>query len=183
MSTYNMYRTMRKLASLGWKHDGTNITNRFADLENERTRQIGAMGGIAGALMTAGAHGKSAPVAKDIPQYDPESCAYIGKSYEVPTSEEDLQKLHKRLLGDEWEDKSPKLFRWMLADRKERIRTALRKALLKSKANVKGMSEGEIASLAFPYILKKDGTVVKNLGLWRAHEYPVKGVFKAEPLY
>lgn len=189
--TMKYTEALAKLAALGWKADGTNITNRFADLDNERLVQsltvagagasglVGAMAGYgAGTAFTSGKQ----PGVEDLPDFDPETGAYIGKSYAVPDTEEAMQKLHQRITGEKWEVSAPKWLEWMLAERKERIRNSIRAALKDGKGNLKGLSHGEVASLVFPHVYKNDGTVARNLGFWRWKEFPVKGAFKSRPI-
>lgn len=184
-------QVLAKMAALGWKQDGTNITNRFADLDNERLVQttsiVGAsQAGLVGAFAGYGA-GKALtddkrPDVEKLPDFDPETGAYIGKSYAIPDTEEDMQKLHQRIVGTAWEASAPKCLEWLLSKRKERIRNAIVKALKSGKGNTKGMSHGEIASLVFPHVYKNDGTVARNLGFWRWKEFPVKGAFSSRPI-
>lgn len=184
-------QALAKMAALGWKQDGTNITNRFADFDNEKLAQTAAVaglsqGGLVGALTGYGA-GKAftkgeRPDVEELPDFDPETGAYIGKSYAVPDTEEDMQKLHQRITGTAWEASAPVWLEWMLKKRKERIRNAIIKVLKDGKGNTEGMSHGEIASLVFPHVYKNDGTVARNLGFWKWKEFPVKGVFKSRPI-
>lgn len=182
---------LAKIAALGWKQDGTNITNRFADLDNERLSQTTAVvgagqAGLVGALAGYGAGkvltGGKRPGVEELPDFDPETGAYIGKSYAVPDTEEAMQKLHQRITGTAWEASAPKCLEWLLSKRKDRIRNSIVKALKAGNGNTKGMSSGEIASLVFPHVYKNDGTVARNLGFWRWKEFPVKGAFSSRPI-
>lgn len=184
---------LRKLAALGWQQDGTNITNRFADLDNERLRHsmiiagaTAAGGGAVDAMLGHGSgqvltSGKQLGV-EELTDFDPETGAYIGKSYAIPHAEKDMQKLHQRITGAPWRVSAPKWLEWLLAERKERIRQSIIATLKAGKGNTKGMSNGEIASLVFPNVYKNDGTVARNLGVWRWRDFPVKGIFKARPI-
>lgn len=179
-----VYKALRKSAAakpvkIGLAPSNTTITRMFADKENEdmatMTASIG--GGALGAALARGvvlsSRGKNNKI-DDLPEFDPETGAYIGQAYELPKSEADMQRLHKALLGAEWQDGAPKIFRWLLGPKRDRIHDAIRDAILDKKVNTSGLSKGEIASLIFPHILKEDGNMVDSLGFWRMYTTPVK---------
>ena len=117
---------------------------------------------------------------EELPDFDPRTGAYIGKSYIVPKQEKELQKLHKLVVGDTWEDRYPRMFRWLLAPRNQRIKQAIVKAIATGGADRSKLSTGELASLVFPRILKQDGSITSSLGVLRP--YPIHYGFTERPI-
>lgn len=172
-----------KRAAEGWAPDaGVTITQRFADYSKNQLYQTGALNGLAGALAAgaasaAAAHGEQEP---DLPEFDPETGAYIGQAYKVPDTEDEIGRLYAKLLGKEWSPSAPRFLEWLLAKRPERIRLALVNALKKDPSLGDALSRGELASLVFPNILKNDGSISKILSI--GHPYPTKGAFGNRPI-
>lgn len=169
-------RRLYKIAALGWKPTNYNITDSFAKLHARNMVNTGGiMGGAVGyglaSLATYGSLGDYPKNAEKIPEYEPKSDSYIGRAYQVPTSMESLQALHKLIVGKRWERSAPRIFEWMLDSREERLKKSIREAIRKGKADTSKLSDGELASLVFPYILKKDRSTDKYLSILRP--YPI----------
>lgn len=154
------------------------ITGMFADHDNQQTQQMGLMYGPLGALMTMGAYKKYKHDTR-VPEFDPDTKAYIGRAHTLPETEEAMNELHKRIVGSKWKASAPRIFEWMMAPRKDRIKQAIIKSIVDGDANLKGLTRGEIASIVFPRILKEDGKIVNSLGFRR---YPVRGTFTSRPI-
>lgn len=178
---YSDVLKMRKAAALGLEQDPNNLTERFADWKKRQNMQMtGAMFGGLGAAMAAGVNKlRQGPgAAEKLPDYDPETGVYIGKSYKVPESEEARAALYKNLTGADWEATAPRwMDNWLIEPRKERIMKALRKKLANGEAaNSKKLSPGELASVLMPeYVLKQDGSIATG-------PYPAKGWYKETPI-
>lgn len=168
-----IYNALRKIASLGLPVDEENITDKFADFYNQRTAQaVGAFGGVAGGLLGLGLASGKRRAKEKLPDFDPETGGYIGKAYKIPEDDEQfMQKLHRRIVGEDWNPSAPPWLDWLVGSRAERMRNAIRNSLKAGEGNTKGLSDAEIASIVFPYVLKKDKSVVRNLGFW--HEFPI----------
>ena len=171
-----------KYADLGWDRANYNITDRFADLHTKNMIMSGAaMGGaLGGAITYTAAAGlgngyKYKNTVEDIPMWEPKSNAYIGRAYKVPTSMESLQALHKMIVGKPWKRSAPRIFEWLMDSREERLKKSIRNAVLDGKADTSKLSDGELASLMFPYVTKKDRSVEKYLSIFRP--YPIADGF------
>lgn len=170
-----------KLAALGWDTESDNITNKFVDYENDQmAKGMGALQGPLGYATMKLINGNKNKHVEDLPKYDPKTQAYIGRSYKVPDTMDGLQALHELIVGEKWERSAPRIFEIFMKSRKDRVRDSIRDHIYKGKADVSKLSEGELASLVFPYILKQDGSIHKRLSMFKP--YPISYGFNHRPI-